>query len=245
MVISIYFYLVVCTTSFIPNQDAQPGKIVIMIQLVFVKISSENHENLMRNHISEFPIHFQNKLLKFKRWQDAQSSLLGRLLLRYVLLNEGVDLHNEILHYSSNGKPYLINQDLKFNISHSGDLVVCAVGENLKIGIDIEIIKDLNIEDFKDQMLESEWGRVSSSNNPLVEFYTYWTQKEAVLKACGEGLSIPLKSFEVSKKTSKLYKETYYLREINIDENYLCSLASDKKIPTHKLEIKNLKIEDL
>lgn len=216
-----------------------------MIQFFYVKISSEYHDKLIRDHLSSSPKYFQNKILKYKRWQDAQLSLLGRLLLRYALLEKDIDLNEERIIFNTEGKPFIVENDIKFNITHSGEIVVCAIGQSFEIGIDIEILTARNIEEFKDQMLENEWNRIYLSNNPLVSFYTYWTQKESVIKAIGKGLSIPLKSFEIINNQTRVYGKAYHLKEIPIDDDYVCFLASNKNVSIETCEIKEVKIQSL
>ena len=64
-----------------------------------------------------------------KRKQSAGASLL----LRYVLKQRGLD--NMVLCYGYNGKPTI--EGICFSLSHSGDMVICAVGDK-PVGCDIE-----------------------------------------------------------------------------------------------------------
>ena len=72
-------------------------------------------------------------------------------LLKYALFNSfDIRLSEKDIVYSDFGKPYLNSQPYKFNVSHSGDWVVCSVG-NSKIGVDIEEIKNIDINAWKEE----------------------------------------------------------------------------------------------
>ncbi|MBL7480007.1 4'-phosphopantetheinyl transferase family protein [Legionella bononiensis] len=103
--------------------------------------------------------------------------------------------------YGPHGKPTVINsQKLQFNISHTGDLALLAVGKGYPMGVDIEkysarpyegIAKNL----FSDQEY-MEFKKAPSPMKPAL-FFHVWAQKEAFIKASGLGLSYPTKEFHV------------------------------------------------
>lgn len=197
-----------------------------MIYIYYSYLSKENHESLLKNDLPKFPVDYQEKIKRYRRWQDAQLSLLGRILLFKGI--EEIYNHNpydKVIKHTKYSKPYFDNDLIQFNISHSGDIVVCALNDKHEIGIDVEIVSDIEIDEFKDQMTEKEWDNISLANNIKRSFFDYWTQKEAVIKAHGHGLSIPLKSFEISDNTTKIDEEKYYLQEMKIDEKYKCYIS--------------------
>lgn len=200
-----------------------------MTQILYSYISEKNHEYLLKELLPEFSIDFRNRILKYRRWQDAQLSLLGRMLLSDAFKKLGKQFKEENLKYGPYNKPYFEDEKVRFNISHSGNIVVCILSEVCEVGIDIESIDSINIDDFKFQMTNLEIQRIIYSDNIKHAFFEYWTQKEAVLKACGKGLSIPLKSFEVNDSAT-INNETYYLREIKLDNNYKCHSAFKGKM---------------
>ena len=98
---------------------------------------------------------------------------------------------------TSRGKPYLpsdINPDnLRFNLSHSGETGFLAVRTQLEIGADIEQIRDL-----KDAVSLAKSYYSPAENEQLQKlvpaqhtdkFFRFWTRKEAFLKATGDGLA--------------------------------------------------------
>ncbi|MCW8407990.1 4'-phosphopantetheinyl transferase superfamily protein [Legionella sp. PATHC035] len=126
----------------------------------------------------------------------------ARATLRIILANY-LNIPPEQLEftYNEHGKPEVINSaKLQFNISHTGDLALLAVGKGFPLGVDIEkysarpyegIAKNL----FSDLEYE-EFIKVPLALKPAV-FFHVWAQKEAFIKACGLGLSYPTKHFSV------------------------------------------------
>lgn len=197
-----------------------------MICIYYSYISEENHENLLKNELVKFPTAFQEKIKRYRRWQDAQLSLLGRVLLfKGIKNNYDQDYQNKEIQYTEYNKPYFEDDLIQFNISHSGNIVVCAISDQSDIGIDIEITSNIEIVDFKLQLTENEWNKIVLSNNRNEAFFDYWTQKEAVIKAHGHGLTIPLKSFEIIGNTTIINNEKFYIKEIKIEEQYKCYIS--------------------
>ncbi|WP_276381402.1 4'-phosphopantetheinyl transferase superfamily protein [Flavobacterium sp. H4147] len=196
-----------------------------MTQILYAYISEENHQYLVKKYLDDFPEDFQKKVLAYKRWQDAQLSLLGRLLLKIGLHNKNKEYKNKTISYTGYQKPFLADCSVTFNISHAGEIVVCVLSENLDIGVDIEILSDISIEDYESLMTKRELSFIKNEVDNKVAFFDYWTQKEAVIKANGKGLSIPLKSFEIINNKTVIDKESFFLKKVHLDQNYRCHIA--------------------
>jgi len=168
-----------------------------------------------------------SKIKKFKKWQDAHACLFGRLLLREMLSSFCIDHDLSKLRYTKYQKPYFENSDFNFNISHSGKYVVCAGSNQSKLGVDIEEIKSINILDFKEEFHTEEWAQIKDSGNNLTTFYEFWTMKEAIIKADGKGLTIPLNDLNLSNNNNrvKIDQTVWSLHEIHLDEDYVCHMA--------------------
>jgi 4'-phosphopantetheinyl transferase len=132
----------------------------------------------------------------------------GRARLR-ALLGEHLGLDPRTLVFAENafGKPRLADHpSVHFSLSHSGDRAVLAASEQREIGIDIERVRPLDHLDLARRYFHpneaSAIEGVKAPGEQLLAFFRIWTLKEAVVKAIGKGLSIPLDTFDVSIATS-------------------------------------------
>ncbi|MGH1386745.1 4'-phosphopantetheinyl transferase family protein [Kordia sp.] len=200
-----------------------------MIHIFYTYTSEENHNALLRKYLPVLPQSYREKILRFRNWKDAQLSLLGRLLLEHGIKTKFPQYADMLeIAYTQFRKPYFKDHDLKFNISHSKDMAICVLSDGADMGVDIEEIAPVNINDFKDYMTPYEWQEVVNSSKKEDAFYKYWTKKEAVIKADGRGLSIPLKSFEIKEEMTQIENNSYVLKEIFLDMNYACYVALKK-----------------
>lgn len=180
-------------------------------------------------------------LEKYNNTSDRIRSLLGELLIRTVTINKlRIDNKNLIFDKNQFGKPFLNGYPKHhFNISHSGDFVVCAISNSL-IGIDIEKIEQIDYEAIaKDFFTHPEYLYITQEDkNNLRKFYNIWTLKESFIKCCGMGLSMPLDMFSINidsynnirmvSATGEV-KSKYYFRLFDIDREYKLAVCSLKK----------------
>jgi 4'-phosphopantetheinyl transferase len=94
-----------------------------------------------------------------------------------------------------------VGDALHFNLSHSRDLALCACTRLGEIGVDVEHIHPLVDMDRIAHRIFSEsdyrvWVRLPEQLRQTT-FYKCWTQKEALIKACGSGLSQPMNQIAV------------------------------------------------
>ena len=123
---------------------------------------------------------------------------IGRLLLAHGLRDlYDLSLEEEPVRNNEHGKPYLENHpEIKFNISHSGELVICAVGPS-EMGIDIEIHREVNFMRIAEKAFSrQECDEMKKASDPKLYFFDHWVLKEAYLKWKGIGISTNLKKLE-------------------------------------------------
>lgn len=197
-----------------------------MIKVLYSCFEQKLTDRELGTYLALFPTSIKNKILRFQRWQDVQACLYGKLLLLKGLKEFGITCDLGKLQYTSYSRPY-IDKDLDFNISHSGHYVTCALSDFSKVGIDIEQVNPIAIEDFKCYMLPDEWNKIIGSENKFYDFYNYWTQKESIVKADGRGLIIPLEEIVVRNNEAKIADTTWYLKKLKLAEDYVVHLASD------------------
>ncbi len=103
---------------------------------------------------------------------------------------------------AAHGKPQVTGVEL--SVSHAGERVVVAVSPSQALGVDVERIA--RFDDGLSQGLvatvltsrEQEELRGSVGGEDPQGFLRYWVRKEAVVKATGDGLLLPLRTFAVS-----------------------------------------------
>lgn len=124
---------------------------------------------------------------------EKNDSLLGRVLLGYALKKDyGIEAFS--LKYGENEKPYLKEHSVFFNISHSGDYVICSLSQS-EIGCDVQTVGEYKEKIAKRYFTDKEKEILDKSENPNEDFTKLWTLKESVLKKTGEGISGGLSSF--------------------------------------------------
>jgi 4'-phosphopantetheinyl transferase len=197
-----------------------------MIHLYYTKLLASFDPVYFHHLLEKLPPAIQNKILKFRKWEDRQRSLLGKMLLIDGLKSYGYSNSLDALKYSAFDKPYF-DQSIHFNISHSGTYTICAISDTNKIGVDIEEVKEIPLVDFDNEFSKEELKKIHSAENPLQQFYTLWTQKEAFLKAIGEGLNVPLNEVVIVNDKIIWKKEEWFLKEINIVPAYIAHLSTD------------------
>jgi 4'-phosphopantetheinyl transferase len=204
--------------------------ILVLHSAIGEKLSSEAWEK----YLSRMPDPVRERIRRFHRWEDRQAGLFGKLLLVEGLMRFGypsTGLSNLV--WDASGRPFL-GHGLDFNISHSGDQVVCALCADGRVGIDIEEIRPVDISDFKAHMTADQWETVTTAENRLETFFSLWTQKEAVIKADGRGLSISLDEIDVKGEKAFLGGDIWAVEAVRIADGYCCHLArSPETQPVH------------
>jgi 4'-phosphopantetheinyl transferase len=139
--------------------------------------------------------------------RDQRNFIVGRGLLRDILARY-LDCQSEDIRfdYTPHSKPRLGSMGtslrVEFNLSHSSGLLVLAVSGGRRVGVDVERVRPLpNLDQLASNSVSEYERNVLSALDPgdkLPGFFRCWTRKEAYLKARGDGLSIPLNSFDMS-----------------------------------------------
>ena len=177
------------------------------------------------------------KIQNYIHKKDKIRTLFGEILIRSIA-KEKLNIKNKDIIFNKNeyGKPFLKGYPkFNFNISHSGDFVVCAV-DNESIGIDVEEVKAMEYKEIAKRFFNKEevnYILKEELEQQLDKFYEIWTLKESYIKCRGKGLSIPLESFtiEMSNNTRSISinDKCYKLKNFDVEAGYkiaVCSLNS-------------------
>ncbi len=139
--------------------------------------------------------------------RDRNRFVIARGALRMILSAYVARQPYEIqFDYNKYGKPFLNynsgGEKLRFNLSHSHELALVGVTGLRDIGIDVEYMQtravDLSIAERFFSPKEVAVLRRLPAALQRQAFFNCWTRKEAYIKAQGQGLSLPLDSFDVA-----------------------------------------------
>ncbi|WP_181771915.1 4'-phosphopantetheinyl transferase family protein [Amycolatopsis pittospori] len=139
---------------------------------------------------------------------DKRRFLTGRVLAKTVTA-ERLGLAVEDVAFDAtcddcgkpHGRPRVPGAALMLSISHSGDLIGVAATAGTPVGLDVETATRKADDSLIEYALSPvEQAAVSGllAEQRATAFFTYWTRKEAVMKATGKGLKIPLQSITFS-----------------------------------------------
>lgn len=194
------------------------------------------------------PITEQNYIETFKYDQDKIRSLIGRMLLLYILKKHINFLPDTLPYFTYNKykKPQIIHSLGGFNISHAGNWVICGYNTQGDIGVDIEQIAPINLADYREVLTPSE--SQSITHGKISKFFQLWTLKEAVIKADGRGFFLSPTSFEIPnpfKNNSQIMLDNklWFLYSFLIDQNYYIAIASSLTF-YKKIQIKQLYLNE-
>lgn len=183
-------------------------------------------------------------LLKYRVEEDRIRGVMGKLLLQKLLVENGYS--ENVLHQitlNQYNRPYL-NETVDFNIAHSAAYVICAISKETKVGVDIEKMEAMDVEDFDMHFSKKESIALKQSKDPMNDFYSIWSQKEAVAKADGRGLGIDLPTIELYNQGAVLDGESWLLKEMEIDLNYKSYVAykGNREIQVSKVGNEDLRL---
>jgi 4'-phosphopantetheinyl transferase len=179
---------------------------------------------------------------KFKFPRDREHFILSHSQLRLILSKYCDCLPGEFsFRYNSCRKPSISNPEfekLKFNMSHSNDLMLVGLCNHNDIGIDVEKVREVDeLENIADENFSAqEIKYIKDASDKTNTFFKIWTRKEAFIKAIGKGIHFPLKSFCVELKSPgslehlvilhhPSWRDQWRTSELIISDGYTASLA--------------------
>ncbi len=182
--------------------------------------------------------HFKKDRLHFTRCRSS----LRQLLAGYLQI-PAADVRFE---YLPGGKPRLVAEQnpraLQFNVSHSANMALIAVGSERRLGVDIEKIRDdVDTNSLAERFfsLRERAGLQALPDRLRVQgFFACWTRKEAFLKATGDGLSFPLADFSVTThpdldpaleeiRGNTETRKRWFLTDVNVVDGYRATVAGE------------------
>lgn len=205
-----------------------------MLYSALVDISGiENTEvDFLREKIK---IHFTDKINLKKKESVCAKAVLCKVL------EDTLGLKDYLIGSDENDKPYLVSGNLHFNLSHSGNYVLCVCGDE-RVGCDIQIVKSYNERIAKRFFNSEEYNLLCASDNKETDFTRLWTLKESVLKFQGTGISGGLDSYDFSEHCCKDKFTAYGLNfDVTTIPGYIQSICSETgKVLTYTVKKEEL-----
>jgi 4'-phosphopantetheinyl transferase len=133
---------------------------------------------------------------------DRDRYLVSHALLRIVLGRRLGIAPAAVELAGGEGKPRLAgpSPEHEFSLSHSGDAVVVAIATDVPVGVDVERVRTgRDLSALVERVLTpQERSALADRSGGDEGFYRYWVRKEAVVKATGHGMRMPLGAITVS-----------------------------------------------
>jgi len=201
-------------------------------------------ENVLHRFEATLALDEKARAQRFVFQPDRNSYIAARGVLRELLgkyLNRGP---SEIeFDYGTQGKPALRSgssrSGVQFNVSHSHGMALFVFAVGRQVGVDVELARpDFAGEKIAERFFSAQEVMELRSLPAAVQdegFFLCWTRKEAYIKARGEGLQIPLKSFHVSLtpgKPARLQAEDSFrwsLRSLRLEGRYMAAVVGEGK----------------
>jgi len=183
---------------------------------------------------------------KFVSERDRMRFVVAHSALRQILsLYLGVSPGSIVFEVGRYGKPALCgvpDTKIRFNLSHSGDVALCAVARACEVGVDIEQIQPTDIiGGVAGQFFSAEEQRLVAELDVDAQaeaFTRIWVRKEACLKAAGLGIGGDLTGFSVGLDdpgvcvpTSDERGVVWALQELLAPGGYCAAVATSVPLP--------------
>jgi 4'-phosphopantetheinyl transferase len=135
---------------------------------------------------------------KFVFEKDSKNFIVAHALKRRRIAEKLNISDPSVLRFATDasGKPYSLDADIHFNLSHSHGVSALALSNVSPCGVDIEAHRPISQLTMLIQktMTRNEQNQIDIAPSKLKAFIDRWVLKEAYLKLSGEGLAVPLTS---------------------------------------------------
>lgn len=176
--------------------------------------------------LSLLPANLQTIISNYKINEKKQQRIIGIELISTALLNNKMDANLiSTIQYNPFGKPF-INAEIDFSVSYSDNNTILVFIKNGSVGVDIEQIKLIDYNLYKDYFTKNEWDFMNQNSFAEAIFFKLWTRKEAALKAIGKGAFFDFKQVEVINDHITIENKNLKLSTKFYENEYCFSIAS-------------------
>lgn len=203
-----------------------------MIDIYHCTVAKELTVQQWKKYFSDLPLIEKERSNQYKRWQDRHAHLFARLMLRRGLQRYGYN--EDILDYiqvTRYNRPFL-DDHTDFSISHSGRYVVCALGRNVRLGVDIELKNEqFDIESCGDIFHQGEREYLRHSPDKCDAIFRIWSRKESIIKADGRGLLLTLNQINCVPDEIMLDNNKWFIATLPLHNDYSVALCANVPRP--------------
>lgn len=190
--------------------------------------------------LQEMPDEKRETIRRMRFAKGRAASLLGLQLLKFGIRALGFDnFALSTVSFPRGDKPRC-TLPIDFNISHSGDLVACAIAADGRVGIDVERRREVRIEAFQKFLRPHERVWVGADQR---RFFELWTQKEAIVKGFGRGGIVNLRNTVIDEREGIIEDQLWSLRELNIHPDYVAHVAVDEDAAHALIDIQRVFVD--
>ncbi len=175
---------------------------------------------------------------------DRRRFVIARARLRQILGRYlGMGAADVAFEYGAHGKPSVAtgasDAGVRFNLSHTADIALCAVAQRAEVGVDIEQVRrDTDVQLIGTQFFSpDEQQLLAESSDHHETFARIWVRKEAYVKATGYGIGADLQAFTVSlaersevRDATRSDRGTWTVREIATPNGYAAAVVSSEPL---------------
>lgn len=153
--------------------------------------------------------------------------------------------------FKPNANESVQKPQIEFNLTHTEGLIAIGISKNIPIGIDSEHLDEKKLEhSTAESYCTAEElisiNKCSNKDQAMHLMYSYWVQKESLLKCIGIGLAADPKHIELADTTHDINvnlnfdtkldinKEDYSMQMLDVGQNHiLCLSIKNKQVPVN------------
>ena len=213
------------------------------------RISSAQLSEQIADWVKELPEIKQQQVERLRQQNGQLLSLAGLQLLKIGISEVSDKLFSlDQLQFPEKAKPFFAG-NIDFNISHSGDVVCCVISDSAKVGIDLELQREVTpatMNKFLDESTDSLGD--NPNKNMKYRFFDIWTKNEAIIKAANHGSIYNMHDIQHEKAGGHYQNQFWYTYPVDIvpaDDNneYTCLSACSEEIDVK--DIKHLSAKQI
>lgn len=214
------------------------------VQLWFAQPDEIRDEDLLAAYRDLLPDEERQTLEERSAPSARREFLIGRALLRTALSRNRPEISPGAWRFRKNrwGRPETsvpaTAASLRFNLSHTPGLMVCAIAEGREVGVDVERVRSRPFSEIAEDFFapaEVRALRELPESEREARFFQIWTLKESYIKARGMGLAIDLGLFHFELKEGEPPSITVDASLGDRADRW--RFASERPSPTHWLAL--------